>query len=73
MLPADLLITATFRQDLLADAALGRKALGWEETDRMEALEQSVQWELDHPPANPDLDFDPDDRAMAPPREKREP
>ena len=73
VLPADMLITATFRQDLLADATLGRDALGWEETDRVQALEQSVQWEIDHPPANPDLDFDPDDRAMAESPREREP
>lgn len=68
VLPADMLMTATFRQDLLADATLGREVLGWEETDRVEALEQSVRWEFDHPPAHPDLDFGPDDRALTEPR-----
>ena len=73
VLPADMLITATFRQDLLADATLGREVLGWEETDRVEALEHSVRWELAHPPANPDLDFGPDDRALAESPREREP
>lgn len=63
-LPADLLITATFRQDLLADGTLGRDVLGWEETDRVEALHQSVRWHLDHPPDAPDPDFEPDDTAL---------
>ena len=65
VLPVDMLITATFPQDLLADGALGREVLGWEETDCIDALEQSVRWELDHPPVIPDLDFGPDDRALA--------
>ena len=64
-LPADMLITATFRQDLLADGTLGRDVLGWEETDRVEALQQSVRWHLDHPPSAPDPGFGPDDIALS--------
>ncbi len=64
VLPADLLITATFRQDLLADGTLGRAVLGWEETDRVAALHQSVRWHLDHPPPEPHPDFGPDDAAL---------
>ncbi len=64
-LPADLLITASFRQDLLADGTLGRAVLGWEETDRVEALHQSVRWHLEHPPPVTVPDFESDNTALS--------
>jgi hypothetical protein len=39
--------------------------LGWRPTDPAETIPISVRWHLAHPPADPDQDFDPDDRALA--------
>jgi hypothetical protein len=49
----------------LLDGSLGRVVLRWEETDRVEALHRTVEWDLDHPPEDPDEDFGPDDLALA--------
>ena len=69
-LPKDLRITGLAGQHLLMDSRKLPSMLGWEETDRDEALVRTVEWELAHPP---DEDFlskeegpsyqDPDDFA----------
>lgn len=64
-LPEDLRITASQPQHVLVDSAKARAALGWSDTDPVEALAASVRWHLDHPPAEPDADFTADDAALA--------
>jgi nucleoside-diphosphate-sugar epimerase len=63
-LPKDLALTGVQSQHLLMDSTKARTVLGWEPTDRTEALATSVAWHLAHPPAVWDPDFAADDRAM---------
>ena len=65
VLPPDLQSTGTVSQHLLADAAKAGRVLGWIHADPSDGLQQSVRWHLANPPAEPDPDFDPDDRALA--------
>lgn len=63
-LPKDLSLTGLVSQHLLMDSAKARSVLGWEPSNREEAMETSVAWHLAHPPAVWDPDFDADDRAL---------
>ena len=65
VLPSDLQSTGTVAQHLLADAARAGRVLGWTHADPSDGLQRSVGWHLAHPPAEPDPDFTPDDRALA--------
>jgi nucleoside-diphosphate-sugar epimerase len=65
LLPEDLRITRTVSQHLLMGSEKARARLGWTETDPMEALRLTVAWHLEHPPDDSDLDFGPDERALA--------
>jgi nucleoside-diphosphate-sugar epimerase len=62
-LPSDMGLTGTFRGDLLFDASKLRESLGWEESDRGEALRRSVSWHLSNPP-DENGDFTEDDHAL---------
>jgi hypothetical protein len=55
-LPADLKLFASIPQHLLVDSSRARQLLGWRwrETDAEQAVGESVQWHLAHPPADPD-------------------
>lgn len=74
-LPADLRITRAGTQALLADATKARQRLGWRESDPADALRRSVEWHLQHPPAQhvpsrhppaaPEDGFAADDAALA--------
>lgn len=65
LLPQDLDWTSGAWQHLLIDASKAREVLGWTETDPELALRRSVDWHLDHPPADADPDFAADDAALA--------
>lgn len=62
LLPADLAITGEGSQHILMDATKARSVLGWAGTD---AIERSVRWHLEHPPAEWSEDFAADDAALA--------
>jgi nucleoside-diphosphate-sugar epimerase len=64
LLPEDLKPTGTMPQHIAASARRARAMLGWTTSDPAETLHATVRWHLDHPPANPDSDFTPDDRAL---------
>ncbi|HET7339254.1 MAG TPA: NAD-dependent epimerase/dehydratase family protein [Candidatus Dormibacteraeota bacterium] len=64
-LPDDLQETRTILQHVLMSANKARTVLGWTTTDPWEALQTSVRWHLEHPPANPVDDFADDDKALA--------
>ncbi|MBA2530276.1 MAG: NAD-dependent epimerase/dehydratase family protein [Euzebyales bacterium] len=64
-LPDDLRLTGAIPQHLLVSSHRIRAALGWADTDPVEALRASVRWHLDHPPPAPDDDFSADDAALA--------
>ncbi len=63
-LPDDLKTTGTMSQHIAASARKARTVLGWTTSDPWETLRTTVLWHLDNPPANPDLDFSADDRAL---------
>ena len=65
VLPEDLKPTGTMPQHIAASARKARAQLGWTTSDPFETLRTTVRWHLDHPPANPDVDFSADDRALA--------
>jgi nucleoside-diphosphate-sugar epimerase len=64
MLPEDLKPTGTLLQHIAAVARRARAELGWTAADPLDSLRATVRWHLDHPPADPDLDFTGDDRAL---------
>jgi len=64
VLPEDLKPTGTMTQHVAASAGRARAMLGWTTSDPAETLSATVRWHLDHPPADADLDFSPDDRAL---------
>lgn len=64
-LPADLELTASSAQHLLADSRKAVAMLGWSPGDPAKNLARSVNWHLANPPAEADADFSADDRAMA--------
>jgi nucleoside-diphosphate-sugar epimerase len=63
-LPEDLKPTGTLLQHIAASAGRARAELGWTTSDPLESLRTTVRWHLDHPPAEQDLDFTGDDRAL---------
>ena len=63
-LPEDLKLTGTMSQHIAASARKARTLLTWTTSDPVETLRTTVRWHLANPPANPDLDFSPDDRAL---------
>jgi nucleoside-diphosphate-sugar epimerase len=65
LLPEDLKATGTIKQHITASANKARTMLGWTTSDAAESLRATVAWHLANPPADPDLDFAPDDRALA--------
>jgi hypothetical protein len=68
VLPEDLKATGTMSQHIAATARKAREVLGWTTSDPFETLRTTVRWHLAHPPAEQDLDFSADDRALeAPP------
>jgi nucleoside-diphosphate-sugar epimerase len=64
VLPADLALMASQAQPMLFDCSRIVQELGWRARPFEEAVELSVRWHLDHPPAD-DTDFEADDRALA--------
>jgi nucleoside-diphosphate-sugar epimerase len=63
--PDDLEATKSIAQHFLVDSRKAVTQLGWLPADPAETIPVSVRWHLAHPPANPDPDFSPDDRALA--------
>jgi UDP-glucose 4-epimerase len=64
-LPADLHFSASQAQHLLVNTSKARALFGWVHRDPAEAVPRSVRWHLEHPPEQPDPDFEADDRALA--------
>ena len=64
--PDDLEATKSIPQHFLVDSRKAVTVLGWRPTDPAETIPRSARWHLAHPPADPDQDFSPDDRALAP-------
>ena len=64
LLPEDLQPTGTLTQHIAATARKARAMLGWTTSDPEPTLRTTVRWHLDHPPAEPNLDFSADDRAL---------
>lgn len=65
VLPPDMALTGAISQHLLMDASKARNMLGWRESDPAEALNRSVKWHVDNPPAEWSTDFSADDEALA--------
>jgi nucleoside-diphosphate-sugar epimerase len=65
LVPDDMEATKSIAQPFLVDSGKAVARLGWRPTDPAETIPISVRWHLAHPPAGPDQDFDPDDRALA--------
>jgi nucleoside-diphosphate-sugar epimerase len=63
--PEDMESTRAMAQHFLVDSRKAVTTLGWRPTDPAETIPVSVRWHLAHPPAEPDQDFSPDDRALA--------
>ena len=63
-LPADLEATGSMSQHIVVSSRKARDMLGWTTSDPEQTLRTTVRWHLDHPPADPDLDFADDDRAL---------
>jgi len=64
LLSEDLKPAGAMPQHIAASARRARAMLGWTTSDPAETLRVTVRWHLDHPPSNPDPDFNPDDRAL---------
>lgn len=62
-LPADLRLTRTHSQHLLADSRKASAVLGWHPRDPVASIAASVRWHLAHPPAAPP-DTGADDAAL---------
>jgi nucleoside-diphosphate-sugar epimerase len=63
-LPADLVLTGTYRQHVLTNADRARAMLGWNETDSLDALQRSVTWHLEQEREDDD-DFSADEAALS--------
>jgi nucleoside-diphosphate-sugar epimerase len=63
-LPPDLEGSGATRQHILATARKARDLFGWTTSDPAESLRTTVRWHLEHPPADSDMDFSADDRAL---------
>ena len=64
--PDDMEATKSIAQHLLVDSRKAMTRLGWRPTDPALTIPISVRWHLENPPTDPDQDFSPDDRALAP-------
>jgi nucleoside-diphosphate-sugar epimerase len=64
LLPEDLKPTGSMSQHIVVSAQKARSMLGWTSSDPAGSLHATVQWHLAHPPANSDLDFSADDKAL---------
>jgi len=65
LLPEDLKETGTMSQHIAVTARKARALLGWAPSDPEETLRTTVRWHLENPPAESNLDFSEDDRALA--------
>jgi nucleoside-diphosphate-sugar epimerase len=65
LVPDDMEATKSIAQHFLVDSRKAMTQLGWRPTDPAQTIPISVRWHLAHPPADPDQDFSPDDRALA--------
>ena len=65
LVPDDMEATKSIAQHFLVDSRKAMTRLGWRPTNPARTIPISVRWHLDHPPAHPDRDFSPDDRALA--------
>jgi nucleoside-diphosphate-sugar epimerase len=65
LVPDDLEATKAIPQHFLVDSRKAMTQLGWRPTDPAQTIPISVRWHLANPPADPDQDFSPDDRALA--------
>jgi len=65
LLPEDLKETGTMSQHIAVTARKARALLGWEPSDPEETLRTTVQWHLENPPVESNLDFSEDDRTLA--------
>ncbi len=65
MLPEDMKETGTMSQHIAATGRKARAQLGWITSDPLETLRTTVRWHLDNPPAETNMDFSEDDRALA--------
>jgi nucleoside-diphosphate-sugar epimerase len=65
LVPDDMEATKSIPQHFLVDSRKAMTQLGWCPTDPAQTIPISVRWHLAHPPADPDQDFSPDDRALA--------
>jgi nucleoside-diphosphate-sugar epimerase len=64
-LPADLAVTGTISQHLMASPAKAREVLGWRAAADQQVLRRAVAWHLRHPPDDAGTDFSADDAALA--------
>lgn len=64
-LPDDLTATGTMSQHIACSAQKARATLRWGTSDPFQTLRATVRWHLAHPPEKSDVDFGPDDRALA--------
>ena len=65
LVPDDMEATKSIAQHLLVDSSKAMTRLGWRPTNPAHTIPVSVRWHLANPPAHPDQDFSPDDRALA--------
>jgi len=63
--PGDLEDTRSIAQHFLVDSRKAATVLDWRPSDPAQTIPVSVRWHLAHPPADPDPDFSPDDRALS--------
>lgn len=63
-LPADLALTGSLSQPMLADSGKAERRLGWVHAPAPALVERSVAWHLEHPPPTADEGFAQDDRAL---------
>jgi nucleoside-diphosphate-sugar epimerase len=65
VLPEDLKPTGFMTQHIATSGHKAGALLGWTTSDPVESLRTTVRWHLENPPQEQDLDFGPDDRALA--------
>jgi nucleoside-diphosphate-sugar epimerase len=65
VLPEDLKPTGSMSQHIAASGRKARALLGWTTSDPEASLRTTVRWHMDNPPAEQNLDFTADDRALA--------
>ncbi len=65
LVPDDMEATKSIDQHFLVDSRKAITRLGWRPANPALTIPISVRWHLAHPPADPDQDFSPDDRALA--------